>query len=419
VSGLLVGAADVDITPTTPIPLAGFGSRSGVFEGVDQPLSLRAFWFSSGDAHALLVVADMLWWPPERRDALRAEIARRWPVPEAHVILHATHTHGGPQTSAVFVPGLGEADDAWVDTLCDRLIAVAGKAWDARRPARLERGRGTSRIGSNRRVWRGNEQPTPEHPEGVIDRELVVIRVTGEDDRPIAVLAHHACHPTTTDRNRVTADFPGVMSRRVAERLGHGAVVGFLQGTCGDINPRLTQTGKQGDAEVVLLGEELAADVMCVLDGPLEPLTVDTITARRDLAPLRHVRVPTPEELTAQVDEPGIAGMWARHMLARPERLVAETPMELSLLRLGSDLAFLAMDAEVTTPYGLAIKAASDGRALPLPYSNGMIAYVVTDQQLAEGGNEANESTPWFALPSPFAPGIEARVTDAIARTLG
>jgi hypothetical protein len=93
--------------------------------------------------------------------------------------------------------------------------------------------------------------------------------------------------------------------------------------------------------------------------------------------------------------------------------------MECTHLRLGNDLAFLAMDAEVTTPYGLAIKQRSDGRTLPLPYSNGMIAYVVTDQQLAEGGYEADDSTPWFALPSPFAPGIEARVTGAIAKALG
>lgn len=417
-SGLLIGVAEADITPPHPVPLAGFGSRSGVFEGVDQPLALRAFWFSTDDAHALLVVADMLWWPPEQRDALRAGIAHRWPVPAEHVILHATHTHGGPQSSTVFAPGIGLADEAWVSLLCERLVAVAGRAWDARQPARVERGRGMSRIGSNRRVWRGDEQPTPEHPEGVIDHELVVLRITGDDDRPLGALVHHACHPTTTDANRVTADFPGVMSRRVAERLGDGAVVGFLQGTCGDINPRLTQAGKQGDAEVVLLGEELAADVAHVLDGPLEPVPVNGISARREVAMLRHANVPTADELAAQADEPGIARMWARHMLAHPGRLVPETPMEFTHLRLGSDLALLAMDAEVTTPYGIAIKRMSDGGTLPLPCSNGMIGYVVTDRQLAEGGYEADESTPWFALPSPFAPGIETSVTDAIAKAL-
>jgi len=126
VSGLLIGVAEADITPPHPVPLAGFGSRSGVFEGVDQPLALRAFWFSTDDAHALLVVADMLWWPPEQRDALRAGIAHRWPVPAEHVILHATHTHGSPQSSTVFAPGIGLADEAWGCDMEGEIACITG-----------------------------------------------------------------------------------------------------------------------------------------------------------------------------------------------------------------------------------------------------------------------------------------------------
>ena len=410
-----MGVAEVDITPTTPIPLAGFAARLGPFEGIDRRLRLRAAWFSVGDDHAMLVTADILWWPPERADDLRAAIARRWPVPEAHIVLHATHTHGAPQPSTVFTPSLGQPDPAWIDRLTGGLLDAVAAAWDARQPAIVERGRGTTRIGLNRRALRG------EDPADQIDREVIVLRIATPVGDPLAVLIHHACHPTTTGNPRVTSEFPGVMSERVAAALGDGVVVGFLQGCCGDINPRVTIDRDKrplGDAEVAQMGEELATDALRVLDGPLAPVAIDHITARSRTAmlPVRHV--PTESELRARLDAPGITGEWARHMLAHPERLAPTIPVAISHLRLGDGLGFLAMAAEVTTPYGLAIKAATNHRTLPLPYSNGMTGYVITDVQLAAGGYESVESTPYFALPSPFAPGVEAAMTGAITDAL-
>jgi hypothetical protein len=76
------------------------------------------------------------------------------------------------------------------------------------------------------------------------------------------------------------------------------------------------------------------------------------------------------------------------------------------------------MAAEVTTPYGLMIKTHTDNATLPLPYSNGMVGYVITDDQLAQGGYEAIESALYFGLPSSFAPGIEETFSNAITRAL-
>jgi hypothetical protein len=412
---LHVGVTEVDITPARPIPLAGFAARTGPFEGVDRRLSLRVFWFSVDADHALLVTADILWWPPERMEEIRAEIAGRWPVPADNIILHATHTHGGPQTSTVFTPSLGLADDAWINFLRDQLLVAVGAAWDARQPAVIERGRGTSHIGINRRADRG------EDPEDQIDREVIVLRISTPENRPLAVLVHHACHPTTTGDPRVTSEFPGVMCEQLGAALGEGVVVGFLQGCCGDINPYPTRdrgTRPIGDADVAQIGEEIAADVARVLDGPLVPVTIDRIDTLRTTALLPVQHVPTVADLTTLTEEPGITGEWARFLQAHPQRLLHEIPVELTHLCLGDELGFFAMAAEVTTPYGLAIKAATHGRTLPLPYSNGMVGYVITDFQLAAGGYEAIESTPYFGLPSPFAPGIEAVMHNAIAGIL-
>ena len=65
--------------------------------------------------------------------------------------------------------------------------------------------------------------------------------------------------------------------------------------------------------------------------------------------------------------------------------------------------------------YGLFIKKQSGGSVLPLPYSNGMIGYVPTADQLSEGGYEASESTKFFGLPAPFDPSLERRIREAVA----
>lgn len=418
VERLLVGVARVDITPIAPIPLAGFAARDNApFEAIDHPLALKAFWWSVGDKHALLVVADILWWAPERVDGLRARIADRWPVTPDRIILHATHTHSAPQASRIFTPSLGLADDSWVALLERRLLDAVGGAWERRLPARVRRGRGASSIGINRRVVLGVEPAS----SGKIDPEVVVLRIDGPRGQPIAALVHYACHPTVNERAHVSPDFPGVMCDHISRELGAGAVVAFLQGCCGDINPlpflqrdeRMTD-----DADVLAIAAILAADIEEVLNGPMDDLEVGFIAGHRTEASLEMQRVPTAPELDDAARQPGLDGEWARALLAYPARCISPVGVDITHLRLGDELSLLAMAAEVTTPYGLAIKSATHGATLPLPYSNGMSGYVVTDDQLVQGGYEPVGSVPCFALPSPFAPGIERAFTRAITRTL-
>jgi hypothetical protein len=415
---LQVGVAEEDITPHNPTPLAGFAARNNaLFEGVDHSLAIKAFWWSVGDQNALLVVADILWWPPEQIDALRQQIAGRWPVPGEHIILHATHTHSAPHPSRAFTESLGIPDDAWIEMLFSRLIDVVDRAWDARRLATVSRGRGTSGIGIQRRVALGVEPAAT----AVVDPEVVVLSICDRDHQPMAHLVHYACHPTTTGLPRVSSEFPGVMCELLSADSGPDVVVAFLQGCCGDINPRSfvdRDLREIGDADVVQHGEELAADVRRILASPMEPVNIDAISARREIARLDFRHVPPVEELEAGKDGPGVTGEWSRLLLAYPDRLSGSIDVEVTHLRLGTELAFMAMAAEVTTPYGLAIKTLSNQKTLPLPYSNGMTGYVVTNDQLAQGGYEPIESIPYFGLPSPFADGIEQAFTSAITRSL-
>jgi len=107
---LRAGTHRVDITPTWALPLAGHASRLAPCSGVASPLGLHALVLESTDARALIVSADLIWWAPESVHLLRVTLAGRHGIPADAIILHATHTHGGPQPSTSFAPSIGDCD---------------------------------------------------------------------------------------------------------------------------------------------------------------------------------------------------------------------------------------------------------------------------------------------------------------------
>ena len=75
------------------------------------------------------------------------------------------------------------------------------------------------------------------NPEGVSDPTLTVVRLDGEDDRPVATIVHYACHPIILgpDNTFVTPEYPGIVKRVV--EAAHGGHCLFVQGACGDVGP--------------------------------------------------------------------------------------------------------------------------------------------------------------------------------------
>ncbi len=426
---LRLGIATVDITPRHPVPLAGFAHRRSVFEAVDRPLLLKAWAFESGDpaegthARALLVQADLIWWGSERMPSLLRELNGRWGLPASSVVLHATHTHGGPQTSDRFAPSLGLPDEEYVRELEARLLACVGEAFDRLEPVTIERGRGTCAIGVHRRLRVDGRIAMAPNPDGPCDREVVVVRFRRGGGATAGVWMHYACHPTTTGDNVVHPEFPGVAMTLVEQWLGDKGTVSFLQGCCGDVRPALVrdEAFRKGErSDVLALGRTLADEVIRILEGPMERLEPAGLASGRLAAALPLEVVPTAERLreASAAAEADIRWEWARLLLSRPERLVPTVPLELNAVCIARGLTLLAMNAEMVGAYGAFAKSYAQGAALPLPYSNGMIGYVPTEEQLAEGGYEPAESAYYFALPSPFAPSVEARVLGAMKRLL-
>lgn len=424
----MLGTAKVDITPTFPLPLAGFASRSqkGTFEEVTHPLYAKIFVFSQQKTQgknelALLISADLLWWGSDQVVPLKRQIFDKWGIESTSVILHATHTHSGPQTSYLFTDLLGKPDADYIDLLASKVLQGIAYAISALEPVIAERGEGICGIGIHRRKEEEGKIVLAPNDEGPVDPEVHVVRFRNLNGVTRGVLVHFTCHPTISSDNRISSEFCGVAMEQVEKALGHHVISAYLQGFCGDIAPIVVREGKfinGQDAEVCRLGNMLANEVLQVLSRPMTALLPAPIQAKTVTVELPLRKLPTASQLRAGMQEDGVIGQWSRLFLAHPERLVPTVLLEMTILHIADDLSFAAMNAEMVVEYGLLVKQLSDRMVLPIAYSNGMIGYVPTARQIRDGGYESDESTLYFALPAPLNPVAEQLVHQGIHELL-
>ncbi|MFD0713449.1 neutral/alkaline non-lysosomal ceramidase N-terminal domain-containing protein [Paenibacillus sp. GCM10027626] len=420
-----LGTAKLDITPTAAVPLAGFAHRKDRTAEVRRPLHVRAWLFrqrsGSETKHALLLQADLIWWGTAHVQSMKQVIARKWGIARDCIMFHASHTHGGPQTTGEFSPELGVMDSSYIMFLEQKVHEAVAAAHEQLEEVTMQLGMGSCEgIGVNRRKIVKGEAAFAPNPSGPHDHTVTVIRCLTADGRTKGLLFHFTCHPTTTSANRVDAEYCGVAMERLDAIYGAGASC-FLQGCCGDIRPHLERDGQfysGGDEEVIQAGERLAGAVATVLQGamkPLEPAPLEGKTVQAAL-PFRE----TPLDVThPPLKEPDpITAVW--RSLKRAGRLVPEKglTLDIQLLVLAKELALLAMNGEMVVEYGLWIKQQSSSTILPLGYSNGMVGYVPVARQLAEGGYEGATSGFAFSYPAQLDPAAELNIKTAIGELL-
>jgi hypothetical protein len=359
--------------------------------------------------------------------AIRAQVELATGIPGARVLLCCSHTHYGPVMNDEWEGGDAPEAVAYREALPHHVAGAVAAAAAAPRPVTLAAGRGEVRAGINRRERRPDGRMVlGQHPEGVLDSEVLVWRFDAADGpdvdpgappgwvrrapEPVAVVLNYPCHPVSLggQMRLISADYPGV-ARSVVERLVGGTAL-FLQGASGNINPSLMGPD-WGHPE--RLGHALgAAAARTALLA--EPIGSTPLRLAREVVDLPALLPTSAEEGRRKVEaleaerrrlaeQGGRAGQrwWnerglehARRALAALEGGAPLPPLRAALaaLRLG-DAALATNPSELFCEIGLALKAAS-----PFPwtgvagYSDGMVWYVPTRAAYAEGGYEVERA---------------------------
>jgi len=130
---LRAGFARTDITPPVGAEVPG-GFAKSFNRGVHDPLWVEAACFDNGTEKLALVGVDLIMIPADVVIAARAQAQARCGIPEANIMVGASHTHnGGPVVDCFSVA----SDPAYCTLAAERIADTVVKASESMVAARV------------------------------------------------------------------------------------------------------------------------------------------------------------------------------------------------------------------------------------------------------------------------------------------
>ncbi len=267
------GVGRVDITPPLTMPHASWGAQVHVFaDGVEAPLFATALVLDDGQTRVVWIDLDIVVVTDAEDAAIRRAAAAVAGVDPSMVLTTLTHNHAGPPPSAWNWSKLGQSEmDGYFAALGAYAAGAVRVALANMQPAVVNAGSGISRVAVNRRETAPDGRPvTGANAEGIIDPQVLVVRIDTRNGDPLVAIVGYTMHPTTMGpSNRLVGpDWPGHMKATVEELTG--ATCMFMQGCCGNVGPGFD--GFTDDLNVVrTIGKRVgctAAEIYLGLDVP-------------------------------------------------------------------------------------------------------------------------------------------------------
>lgn len=371
------GIATVDITPPVGVTLWGYAPRASTW--IEHPLRAEALACESNGRGWILISADVGGFSLPLTDAIREEVALSTGLPSSAVMVTATHTHSGPHVTDALWCERSEMESAYFVALRERLVAVAGKAWQNRADGEFVHGQATAPdFASNRRAqnpdgtWTNVWSDPEGKNNGYYDPTIDLLGVRRPDGSLDALMVNFGCHPVTYGQKAqgISADYVGYM-KDALEAMGVAKTVLFTVSGHANVDPRnCCQTSQD---VVRHLGEDLAA------------IVAQGIT---DLTPVSGTGVSALHEPWSFQTTWNLEGRMAIYF---PHINAGETVATAISCVAAGDCVLLGLPGETVSEYRKKFAARSPfGITLLISLANDFIGYLPTDEIIEQGAYEAD-----------------------------
>ncbi|MBC7233553.1 MAG: neutral/alkaline non-lysosomal ceramidase N-terminal domain-containing protein [Chloroflexi bacterium] len=415
------GAVEVDITPPVGSGFDGYSARKGTSLGVLDPLLAQLLLLKCGDDQAVLISMDLLGVSLDFTQRVREGIEQAIGVPGQCTLVACTHTHSGP--GGFRRPHFSATQDSELQSIVERkLVGAAIWARERLQPARLGVGRGkVEGIGRNRN--------DPE--KGLLDSEVVVLRVDDASGQPIAIMMNYGCHPTVLGYQNLffSADYPGA-ARAALRCLYPHTVFLYTNGASGDVSTRFTRRSQSYD-EVERMGRILAGEVLKEMQTIVTRETV-SLGARIAVVEPKFRHFPSADEAQREVERlqaeletlkavgaahgeirratTRVEGAMGQALMAKELSNLKQRSSQVQVMQIG-DLALVGLPGEPFTRTVLEIKQQSKyPYTAVVSYANDYLGYFPDAVSIAEETYEA--------LISPYGADAAEELRDVALRLL-
>ena len=403
---LFLGVAREIITPEVGTCLYGYVPDLHSTE-VNDDLTATAFYFKQGDKSALMISVTVCSIRLDICDYLRATIESELGVAKENCLIHAIHTHSGPNVAGH--DGWGEVDEEYRDSIfIPKVLEAARKAVASPVPVKMGIAFGDSLVGINRREFtRDNHIAFGQNPWGVFNPKMVVTSFVNEEGKNIANIVHYGAHCTASGKNtQISRDWPGVMIDTLDAVTG--GITAFFNGPEGDVGPRMPfdhmTEGKRHVKYAIQIGGVAAQDAVRIYkqintytDADLSVFSKDIklplkprLSKEEALEKLQafegkdvvNVEAGTKKYLELVVDS---------YSNGYEEKEALDIPQ--SIVKVGG-VAFVSCPFELFSEIGMRINLDSDiPHVLTLSNTNDARGYLCTKDQLCRGGYEVQMHT--------------------------
>jgi hypothetical protein len=200
-------------------------------------------------------------------------------IPDAHLLVSATHTHSGlggySRDRFAQLLALDHFDPEVFERILDAAEQAVRTAWRDAKRARIGFGEARDRDAAGVPILAKRRGGGPVDD---IDDRVVALRVELEEGRVLAVLLNYAVHPTAVRRDHMAydRDIAGAIEERLGWRIPGHPLVLFVNGALGDVAPRVVRSAQQPNA-LIDAGDRFAD---AVVPGLLEGPTYDRLEIR-------------------------------------------------------------------------------------------------------------------------------------------
>jgi hypothetical protein len=249
----------------------------------------------------------------------------------------------------------------------------------------------------------GKKNPAILKPAGTIDPdvEVVLFESEGKTPEPIATYVNYAVHFDNVGGTEFSADVAATVSASLAKVLGPKPVTVYTSGCCGDINHiDVNWAARQhGHENAARMGLILSGEVLRTWPK-LRPVDSKALRVKTAIVRLPLAKI-TPEDIevsrsTLAKSSQSSGGLGFLELVKAyqvrdvEDRQGEPIEVEVQVITLGDELAWVSLPGEVFVELGLAIKQDS-----PFPHTiiaelaNGAIGYIPSRRAYGQGNYEA------------------------------